>query len=127
MSVVVGYIPTPVGLAALDAAAAEARRRGGPLVVVNVVGDRVADDARHARPDQLEIAHERLRRTSVRVDVRQVTTTDSPADVLVRLAGEESAELLVIGIRREREVAQHILGSTSHRILVESPCDVLVV
>lgn len=127
MTVVVGFIPTPVGFAALDAALAEARRRGGPLIVVNAVRDEDADDVRHARPDQLEIARERLRGAPVRVDVRQVHAQKDAADALIAAAAEERAELVVVGIRREREVARHILGTTAHRLLIDAPCDVLVV
>lgn len=127
MTVVVGFIPTPVGMAALDAAAAEAELRGGPLVVVNVVHDGDDADPRHARPDQLEMAHDRLRRRSVRIDIRQVRADRDVAEVLVRTAVQEEAELLVIGIRREREVAGHLLGAVSQKLLLDSPCDVLVV
>lgn len=127
MTVVVGFIPTPVGMAALDAAAAEAELRGGPLVVVNVVHDGDDADPRHARPDQLEMAHDRLRHRSVRIDIRQVRADRDVAEVLVRTAVQEEAELLVIGIRREREVAGHLLGAVSQKLLLDSPCDVLVV
>lgn len=127
MTVVVGFIPTPVGFAALEAALAETRRRGGPLIVVNVVRGGDADDVRHARPDQLEIARERLRGAPVRVEVRQTRAENDVAEALIAAATQERAELLVVGVRREREVARHILGATSHRLLVDAPCDVLVV
>lgn len=127
MSVVVGFIPTPVGYAALDAAVAETERRGGPLIVVNVTRDGDDEDPRHARPDQLEIAHERLHRAPVRVDVRQERAEHDIAEALVRVASDERAELLVIGLRRERELARHMLGVTAQKLLLDAPCDVLVV
>lgn len=128
MSVVVGFIPTPVGFAALGAASAEAGRRGGPLVVANIVRPGDDGDVRHARPDQLEEARERLRRSApVRVDVRQVSTEGSIADALVRLVDEERAELLVIGIRRGEGEMRHLIGTTAQRLLVDAACDVLVV
>ena len=39
MSIVVGYVPRREGLAALEAAVAEALRRNEPLVVVNAGAD----------------------------------------------------------------------------------------
>lgn len=127
MTVVVGFIPTPIGFAALDAAAAEAEHRGGPLLVVNIVRDGDDGDPRHALPDQLEIAHERMHRAPVRVEVRQQRAEHDIAEALVHEATVEGAELLVIGIRREREVARHVLGATAQKLLLDAPCDVLVV
>lgn len=127
MTVVVGFIPTPVGFAALDASLDEARRRGGPLIVVNVVRDGDEDDPRHASPEQLEMAQDRLRSAPVRVDVRQVRAELGIAGVLLDIAETERADLLVIGIRREREHTRQFLGFTAQKLLVDAACDVLVV
>lgn len=127
MTVVVGFIPTPVGFAALDAAREEAERRGGPLIVVNVVREGDEGDPRHADEQQFEIAHERTRRAGVRVDVRQERAEHDIAEALERVVREEDADLLVIGIRREREVARHLIGTTAQKLLLAVPCDVLVV
>lgn len=127
MTVVVGFIPTPVGFAALDAAREEAELRGGPLIVVNVVRADDADDPRHADAGQIDQAHERLHRAAVRVDVRQLTTEYDIAEVLLKVLEEEKAELLVIGIRREREYARHLIGTTAQKLLLASHAEVLVV
>lgn len=127
MSVVVGFIPTPVGFAALECAQAQAARRGGPLIVVNIVRDGDDGDPRHALEAQLEVVHERTRHCDVRVDVRQERAEFGIAEALVEVVEQESAELLVIGIRREREVARHLLGATAQKLLIDAPCDVLVV
>ena len=84
MAVVVGFIPTEVGFKALTAAREEAEQRGGPLIVVNVLREGVTDDPRHADDQQLEIARDELRRSSVRVAFRQETTDDDIADLLVQ-------------------------------------------
>ncbi len=127
MTVVVGFIPTPVGFAALDASLDEARRRGGPLIVVNVVRDGDEDDPRHASAEQLEMAQDRLRGAPVRVDVRQVRAELGIAGILLDIAETERADLLVIGIRREREHNRQFLGFTAQKLLVDAACDVLVV
>ncbi|MCS6712222.1 universal stress protein [Brachybacterium sp. EF45031] len=127
MAVVLGFIPTPVGFAALDAAAAEAELRGGPLVLVNVIRDGDEDDPRHAHAEQLDRAMERLHRLSVRVDVRQVRTDADLSSALLDVVEEERAELLVLGIRRDQEVARHLLGTTAQKLLLSAPCDVLIV
>lgn len=127
MAVVVGFIPTEVGFKALDAAQEEAQRRGGPLVVVNVLRDGVTEDPRHADEQQLEIARDQLRRATVRVEFRQEHTEDDIADVLLRVVEEERAELLVLGVRRHQDLARHLLGLTVQKLLISADSEVLVV
>jgi nucleotide-binding universal stress UspA family protein len=127
MAVVVGFIPTEVGFKALTAAREEAEQRGGPLVVVNVLRDGVDEDPRHADEQQLEIARDQLRRATVRVAFRQETAEDDIADVLLQVVEEEKAELLVLGVRRQNDLARHLLGLTVQKLLLSSPSDVLVV
>lgn len=127
MAVVVGFIPTEVGYAALSAARVEAERRGGPLVVVNVIREGVQDDPRHADSVALEAAIEPLRRSPVRVQVRQEHTRDDIADVLLRVVDEERAELLVIANRREASLGRHLLGLTIQKLILSANSEVLVV
>ena len=129
MAVVVGFIPTDVGFKALAAAREQAERRGGPLVVVNVVRDGVSEDPRHADDQQLEIARDQLRQATMRVEMRQEATgeDDDISDVLLRVVEEEKAELLVLGIRRQNDLARHLLGLTVQKLLLSSPSEVLVV
>lgn len=127
MAVVVGFIPTEVGYKALDAARDAAEQRGGPLIVVNVVREGVSEDPRHADDLQLETALDRLRRSAVRVQVRQEHTEDDIADVLLKVVDEERAELLVLGIRRQNDLARHLLGLTVQKLLLAARSEVLVV
>ena len=105
MAVVVGFIPTEVGFKALAAAREEAEQRGGPLIVVNVLRAGVTDDPRHANDQQLEIARDQLRRATVRVEFRQETTEDDIADILLDVVEKEKAQLLVLGVRRQQDLA----------------------
>lgn len=127
MAVVVGFIPTEVGYKALDAARDAAQQRGGPLILVNVVREGVDEDPRHADDLQLETALDRLRRSAVRVQVRQERTEDDIADVLLKVVEEEKAELLVLGIRRQNDLARHLLGLTVQKLLLSARSEVLVV
>lgn len=127
MAVVVGFIPTEVGYKALDAARDAAEQRGGPLILVNVVREGIDEDPRHADDLQLETALDRLRRSAVRVQVRQERTEDDIADVLLKVVEEEKAELLVLGIRRQNDLARHLLGLTVQKLLLSARSEVLVV
>jgi nucleotide-binding universal stress UspA family protein len=46
---------------------------------------------------------------------------------VLRLAAEESADLIVMGARRHGLLARTMLGSTSHRVVREASCPVLTV
>ncbi len=56
-----------------------------------------------------------------------VTLEGHPADVIAELAGEEGADLIVTGSHGRTGLERVLLGSTSERILNETPCAVLVV
>jgi nucleotide-binding universal stress UspA family protein len=49
-----------------------------------------------------------------------------PADAIVEYAGEAGADLIVIGSRGRGDLAALVLGSTSHRVVNNASCDVLV-
>jgi nucleotide-binding universal stress UspA family protein len=127
MTIVVGYVPTPEGQAALDAAVEEARRRGSRLLVLNTSkGDSYADP-RYATPQQLESVRGELEASGLELDIRQQVRGHEPAEEVVSLATQENAELLVIGLRRRTALGKFIMGSTAQRILLDAPCPVLAV
>ncbi len=129
MSIVVGYVATKEGRAALRAAAAEARLRNARLVVINSNrGGKDLDGDEQARYEQeLELVRKTLDDEGVEHEVRQLVRGVEPAEDLVKVAEETSAELIVIGLRRRTPVGKLILGSNAQRILLEAPCPVLAV
>ena len=58
--------------------------------------------------------------------VTRVELEGHPADALVEYAREVDAALLVVGSRGRGELASLVLGSTSHRVVNQAACDVLV-
>ncbi len=129
MSIVVGYVATKEGRAALRAAAAEARLRNARLVVINSNrGGKDLDSEEQARYEhELELVRKQLDDEGVEHEVRQLVRGVEPAEDLVKVAEETSAELIVIGLRRRTPVGKLILGSNAQRILLEAPCPVLAV
>jgi nucleotide-binding universal stress UspA family protein len=127
MTVVVGYVPTPEGTAALGAAVEEARRRGSRLMVLNASKGDAYVDRRFASSGDLESVRRELEAAGVEVDVRQQVRGHEPAEEVVDLAAQENAELIVIGLRRRTAVGKFIMGSTAQRILLDAPCPVLAV
>jgi nucleotide-binding universal stress UspA family protein len=51
----------------------------------------------------------------------------SPAEVIVSMAEEQKADLVVMGARGLGPIKERLLGSVSHRILTLAPCATLIV
>jgi nucleotide-binding universal stress UspA family protein len=127
MTVLVGYVPNAFGEAALTAAVGEARRRGERLLVVNMSRDDVLVDARRAGEEQLARVGRDLAELGARFEVRQIERGSDAAEVILGLATEEAASVVVIGIRHRSPVGKLLLGSVAQRILLDAPCPVLAV
>ena len=128
-TIVVGYVPKPEGHAALRRAAEEAQLRNARLVVVNSHrGGRELhrDDAVETEAD-LDAIRAELRDLGVEHEIRQLVPGVDPADDLVNVATDVSAEFIVIGLRRRSPVGKLILGSNAQRVLLDAPCPVLAV
>ncbi|HEU5116203.1 MAG TPA: universal stress protein [Isosphaeraceae bacterium] len=126
MTVVVGYVPAPVGEAALRYAADEARRRGEPLIVLNTSrGDRVADPRLIPREQVAEL--EASIGEDIDVKVCRAVDDKEPWEQIVDTAEQTEATVIVIGLRRRSSVGKMVLGSNAQRILMEAPCPVVTV
>jgi nucleotide-binding universal stress UspA family protein len=129
MAVVVGYVPTAEGRAALRQAAQECRLRNTRLVVINSSrgGNSLSavDAARSA--EELEALGSQLTAEGLDHEVRQLVRGLEPAEDLIAVAEEVSADVIVIGLRRRSPVGKLILGSNAQRVLLDAPCPVLAV
>ena len=102
MTVLVGYVPTPLGEATLRAGVEESRRRTEPLLVVNMSRDDVLVDAHRAGRADLDRVERDVTELGVDVEVVRVEQGTDPADALVRVAGERDASVIVIGGQKPR-------------------------
>ncbi|MEV6287342.1 universal stress protein [Kribbella sp. NPDC051770] len=127
MPIIVGYVPTPEGVAALEAAIAEARLRSQRLVVINSTRGESLVDTRYASAQTWQSVEERLTDSGVPHELTQLVESKDAADQILRLADELNAELIVIGLRRRTPVGKLLLGSQAQSILLEANCPVLAV
>jgi nucleotide-binding universal stress UspA family protein len=129
MAIVVGYVPTKEGRAALATAAAESRLRNAKLVVINSNRGGRDLDAEEARryEEELDAVRRQLDEAGVEHEVRQLVRGMEPAEDLIAVAEEVGAQVIVIGLRRRTPVGKLILGSNAQRILLDAPCAVLAV
>lgn len=126
MTIVVGYVDTPAGRAALDHAITEAERRNARLVVVHASRTDAYLDHTPAKR-ALDEVRAQLEETGVEHEVRRLVRGREPADELIDVADEHDADLIVIGIRHRSPVGKLIMGSNAQRILLDANCPVLAV
>src|SRR5688572_30204188 len=126
MSVLVGYIPTPEGRAALTAAVTEAGLRTTSLIILNASSGDALVDPRHATTEAMAEIEQELAAARLPHPVEHLTGRD-PVDGIVRRADQGDVELVVIGLRRRGAVGKLLMGSAAQRILLEVGCPVLAV
>ena len=129
MAVVVGYIPTAEGRAALDAARCEARERKLKLIVVHSFKGGAAFTVEDSLDADSEAEAIRRELTTEGADFEILTFVrgNDPTDDLIRVVEENNAQLIVIGLRRRSPIGKLVLGSNAQRILREADCPVLSV
>lgn len=129
MKIIVGYIASAEGRAALERAIDEARLRNAMLVVVHSMRGGGRDEAEQAVAyrDELESVEARLENEGIRYQTRALVQGQSPSQDLIGVARQEQAGLIVIGLRRRSPVGKLVLGSNAQDILLHADCPVLAV
>jgi nucleotide-binding universal stress UspA family protein len=127
VAIIVGYVPTSEGAAALEGAIEEAKLRGQRLVVVNSSRGEALVDRRFASDTEWESVEHRLADSGVEHELTQLVDSKDAGDQILKLAHELNAELIVIGLRRRSPVGKLLLGSQAQTILLQADCPVLAV
>ncbi|MEV0152803.1 universal stress protein [Micromonospora sp. NPDC050686] len=127
MTILVGYVPSALGEAALLAAVEQARLRDESLLVVNTSRGDAYADPRLAQEGDLERVVRELTAAGVAHAVRQLVRGRDAAEEIVEIVEAEQISLVVIGIRHRTPVGKLIMGSAAQEILLRVPCPVLAV
>lgn len=129
MTIVVGYVATKEGEAALERALQECAQRGSRLVVIHSDrgGNQLTGDAARQGEERLQQVKARLDAAGVEGEVRGLVRGQEPAEDLLEVAEETDADMIVIGLRRRTPVGKLILGSNAQRVLLDAHCAVLAV
>lgn len=127
MTVLVGYPPTPEGTAAFSAALDEAARRREALVVLNSPRDGALVSTELPPPDEIDTLQARAQQAGVSIDLRTTPHRGELPDLLIEVAEEINASVIVIGLRRRTAVGKLLLGSTAQQILLGTERPVLAV
>jgi nucleotide-binding universal stress UspA family protein len=127
MTIVIGYVPSAVGEAALEAGLAEAAARGDDVVVLNSPRRRSTVDGElidSAAADEL-VARATALGVTARVD--QSDHGDYIVETFRSVAEAASARLVVIGMRRRTPVGKLVTGSDAQRLLLDLDVPILAV
>lgn len=127
MTIVVGYIPTPEGLAAVDRATERAQSAGQRLVIVNTGHLGNTAHPHYASEKDLDALVARLTELGIEHELRQQESAVNAAEEILGAAKDTDADLIVIGVRRRSPVGKLVTGSTAQAVLLEAQCDVLAV
>jgi nucleotide-binding universal stress UspA family protein len=127
VTILLAYIPSPQGDAALDRAIEEARAHGTDLVVLNAARGEAVTESHRLYNDEAADITARLERSGVAFTVRRAVEPTQPVEQVLKVAREINAQTLVIGLRRRSPTGKLIFGSTAQQLLLEAPCPVLAV
>jgi nucleotide-binding universal stress UspA family protein len=129
VAIVVGYVPTKEGRAALRRAAEECLLRQTNLVVINSQRGGRDFDQEEAESFERELTRVQTQLDEVGIshEVRQLIRGNEPAEDLISAAEEVNADFIIIGLRRRTPVGKLILGSNAQRILLDASCPVMAV
>lgn len=127
MTIVVGFVPTPEGRAAIRAAIVEARQHSESILVVNsVTGDARVDRAFASEKDLAQVRVQ-LDDSGVPFEIVQKVGSEGGAEGVLHAAESTGARAIVIGLRRRSPSGKFFFGSSSQQILLEADCPVLAV
>ena len=125
MLIVVGFLRSPEGKAALDRAIEEAQLRHAEILVVHSLQDEPKEAI--AYQDELKNVEERLGHLGLSFRIKEYVRGNSPAEDVLQAAEDEGGDLIVIGIRRRSPVGKLVMGSNAQTILLNANCPVLAV
>ena len=127
MPVLVGFVPTPEGRAALRRGVLECRLRDTRLIVVNSEYRSIEATEVDSTAAELRAVCTELEVDEPEFEVHRLQNAYEPADHVLAVAEETEADLIVIGLRKRTAVGKLILGGSAQRILLDAACPVLAV
>lgn len=127
MSILIGYVPTPEGEAALARGLEMAAALQQDVVVVNSPRRGSTVDAEMVDDEARERILGAARAAGVEATVEQPLHGSDIVDTFEGLVASTGASMVVIGLRRRSPVGKLVLGSDAQRLLLGLDVPVLAV
>ena len=134
-NILVAYDDSEFSKAALSAASCWIGRNGGTLFLVHAVhlNEEEFISAHEQREKRFQLGNEICYRTKESVssrlgkEVESLICEGEPHEVIADIASQKKADLIAIGTHGRKGLKKLFMGSVTSRVIVLSPCDVLVV
>lgn len=133
-AILVGFDGSEYSKAAVIESSHWIRRHGGKLLIVHAVEtDEGAGASGAQRENRLEIGRNvcyqsrELATNEFGIDAESVVCEGEPAEVIIDVAQEKDTSLIALGTYGKRGLKKLLMGSVTSKVIVNSPCDVLVV
>ena len=127
MTILVAYVPSPEGQAALEQGIAFATERKAALIVVNATPGGIGEDPSRADVLDVERVEGLLAASGLQATFKQFVRGRNAVEEIADLVHSQQVSLLVIGLRRRSAVGKLLLGSVAQEILLTIPCPILAV
>ena len=127
MTIVIGYVPSPVGEAALEAGLAEAKAHGDDVVILNSPRRRSTVDGELIDESAGDELVARAQQSGVAATIDHADHGDDLVETFQEVVGRTSARLVVIGLRRRSPVGKLVTGSDAQRLLLDLDVPILAV
>ncbi|MBO2449871.1 universal stress protein [Actinomadura barringtoniae] len=141
-TILVGTDGSETSFLAVDRAAQLAAATGGRLLLASAyhpmptrerlsAADRLGDlsykvQGSNPAEDALRAARERAVAAGAK-EIEEIAVEGDAVDVISKIAGDRSADLVVVGNRGLNSLAGRLLGSVPANLSHRSPCDILIV
>ena len=134
-TIVIGYDDTEASGRALERAAQIATAFGSKVIVTSVApvliaaarGGGMIDPVDGVEEHQTQLQHAKEQLAAKGIDAEIVPGVGDPAQTIVQVADEKSADLIVVGTREPGILDRLLRGSVSQSVSRHAHCDVLVV
>jgi len=126
-TIVIGYVPSAVGEAALEAGLAEAAVHGGQVVILNSPRQRKAVDGDLVDEAAADALVARASSAGVTATVDHADHGDDLVEAFQAVVDRTAARLVVIGLRRRSPVGKLVTGSDAQRLLLDLDVPILAV
>ena len=127
MTILIGYVPTAEGEAALQHGLTEAAAHGDDVVILNSPRKGSTIDAEMLPEGEVARLQQTAQDAGVTATVEQAEHGAEIVDVFDYLIARTGASMVVIGLRRRSPVGKLVMGSDAQRLLLQLDVPVLAV
>jgi nucleotide-binding universal stress UspA family protein len=129
MNIMVGYDGSEGAKAGLKLAISHAKAFDGKVYVVTSLEGGPKEELKDIKAAEKNLAHAKdmMDREKVACQIHQLVRGLLPGEDLIKFAGENDIDEIIIGIKKKSKVGKLIFGSTAQYIILNAACPVVSV